>query len=229
MRSTESARREMAQKSWSLIEDLLPPDLCDEWCARLDQLVAGNRLALVDHSGGGSRLHLDGGGRYLHFLCDGRHVRQSFPELVALYHALRYWVADLTLSDIVLSPYPDTDVTIHVYPVGGGTVGPHFDTNGITALLYLTDNQEGRLRLWTATHDPWRGTTYEDPSAKEVIEYVPARKGNFVVMYGRRIWHDVEPMLSERKCTVLFNYYSAGDTRRPDGFDDFAYGGSRGE
>lgn len=187
-------------------------------------MISSGSVPLVDHEGLGSKSELDGGGRYLHHLVDGAAIRVHFPELVMLYHGIRFWIQDLTLLDVVLSPYPDSDINIKAYPPGGGTVGPHFDTNGITVLVYLTSNTEGPLRLWPAVHDPWRATSYEQVPASECIEILPSA-GSMLLMQGRKIWHDSKPLDSEFKAVAIFNYYWTGDVRRPGHFDDFVYRG----
>jgi len=53
----------------------------------------------------------------------------------------------ISCTDAVISPYVQSDINSKAYPPGGGTVGLHYDTNGITVLLFLTTNKEGPLRL----------------------------------------------------------------------------------
>lgn len=125
----------------------------------------------------------------------------------------------ITCTDTIVSPYPTSDINIKAYPAGGGTLGLHYDTNGITVLLFLTTNTEAPLRMQIPrTH----------PSKKEGwIEHknIYAKKGALLVMQGRKTLHDSEPTISEQKLSVVMNYYERHDTYRHEDFDNFVYYG----
>ena len=121
----------------------------------------------------------------------------------------------------MVSPYPASDVNIKAYPPGGGTLGLHYDTNGITCLLFLTTNQEAPLRF---------SVERSHPSKKEPwLEHgrIHARKGALLLMQGRKVLHDCEPTVSEQKLSVVYNYYERHDTYRHADFDNFVYYGSQ--
>lgn len=225
MPALDDHRAEYHTQLWTTLTDLVPAALCEDLTNRLKDLIKAEGLPLVDHEGLGTRLELDGGGRYLHYLADGAAVRSHFPELTTAYHVLLPLVRAITLRPAVLSPYSSSDVNIKAYPPGGGTVGPHYDTNAITVLLYLTANTEAPLRLWSEMHDPWSGTDLADPQCEYHQVKLQPSQGTLLVMQGRRIWHDSEPTINEFKAVAIFNYYWEGDVRRPDQFDPFVYQG----
>ncbi len=224
MFNLEQHRHEYHYDLHTIIPETLPSELCKRLTSRLQELIEGAQIPLVDHQGLGTTLELDGGGRYRHYLVDGPGIRKSFPELEGAYHSLARLVATISSQDVIVSPYGDSDMNIKAYPPNGGTIGAHFDTNGISVLLYLTTNSEGPLRLTIERPDPWKGTEMEQPGRVENRDIL-AVEGSMVLMQGRRLWHDSMPMTREFKAVAVFNYYWRGDTRRPGHFDDFVYRG----
>lgn len=109
-------------------------------------------------------------------------------------------------------------MNIKVYPPGGGTLGEHYDTNGVTVLLFLTTKREAPLRMQIPRAHPSKGTWTERRS-------IHATAGSLLIMKGREVLHDCEPTVNERKMTVVLNYYVRGDTWRHDSFDRFVYDG----
>lgn len=202
----------------TVVEDVMDHGLCDVLRRRIERLIAEDEVKLVDHQGRGTSAVSDRGGRYLHHIFEGDDVRRHLPELTALYHAVLPLIASITSQDVVLSPYPRSDVNIKVYPPGGGTLGEHYDSNGVTVLLFLTTNLEAPLRMQIPR---------SHPSCEAWIERrdIHATAGSLLVMKGRDVLHDCEPTVSERKITVVLNYYVRGDTWRHDAFDDFVYDG----
>lgn len=220
----ERHRHEYHHAMYTIIPEIIPGSLCARLASRLAGLIDDQRVHLVDHEGQGTPLELDAGGRYFHYLIDGDGCREDFPELEGAYHTLSQLVAAITSHDVVVSPHPESDINIKAYPSGGGTIGKHLDTNGITVLIYLTTNTEGALRLQIEQDDPWCGTEME-LADRVREERVLAVAGSMLLMQGRKIPHDCEPMEGEFKAVAIFNYYARGDTRRPGHFDEFVYHG----
>ena len=65
----------------------------------------------------------------------------------------------MTLQDVTTSThkYPRSCVNVKIYRGRGSQQGWHFDTNTITALLYLSTNQEARHLLRDHPRSPERG------------------------------------------------------------------------
>lgn len=221
MFDVERHRREYHHDLHTVIPEVLPADLCSRLVDRLKGLITDQRIPMVDRERKKRTVDLEFDGRYLHYLADGPRVRRSFPELESVYHLLRIFLVTLTSRDVIVSPHKVSDITINGYPPGGGTLGAHYDTNGITVLIYLTTNTEGPLRLEIEHDDPWRGTSMELSRSAVKKEILPVA-GSMVVMQGRRVRHDSAPMREEFKAVAIFNYYWTGDTRRPEGLDDVA-------
>ncbi|WP_285799872.1 ESPR-type extended signal peptide-containing protein, partial [Escherichia coli] len=55
--------------------------------------------------------------------------RLTLGVLLALSGSL---ISIITCTDTITSPYELSDVNIKAYPPNGGTLGLHYDTNGIT-------------------------------------------------------------------------------------------------
>jgi hypothetical protein len=202
----------------TLVDRIMSKEQASSLVTRIDALICNGEIKLVDHRGMGTGDVSDLGGRYLHHIFEGDDVRRHLPELVTLYRAILPLVATITSQDVVLSPHMRSDINIKVYPAGGGTLGEHRDTNGITVLLFLTTNKEAPLRLQLPRSHPSKGDWIDRRS-------IHAEAGTLLVMKGRECVHDCEPTVSERKVTVVLNYYVRGDTWRHEAFDDFVYDG----
>lgn len=203
----------------TIIEDLIPEKICDKLQKRINTIIANNGVTLVKHKGLGTDAVSDLGGEYYHHIFKGGDIRENFPEIEAIYHAILPIVSMVTCTDTVISPYPDSDMNIKAYPIGGGTLGLHYDTNGITVLLFLTTNKEAPLRAQIKREHPSK----KDPWIEHKNIY--AKKGSLLIMQGRKVLHDCEPTITEQKLSVVLNYYEAHDTYRHEDFDKFVYGG----
>ncbi|WP_299495074.1 hypothetical protein [uncultured Shewanella sp.] len=204
---------------YTVIEQLIPERICDNLAESINLEITKGSIPFVDHSGLGNNAVSDFGGQYFHHIFKGEDVRQYLPELNAIYHAILPIVSMITCTDTIVSPYQHSDINIKAYPAGGGTLGLHYDTNGITVLLSLTENKEAPLRVQIPRSHPSR--------EKNWIEHkkVYAKKGALLIMQGRKVLHDSEPTFSEQKLSVIFNYYESHDTYRHEDFDDFVYFG----
>ncbi|HEY4293842.1 hypothetical protein [Luteibacter sp.] len=202
----------------TVVDEVMGSALCKTLRQRIESLIDKDQVRLVDHQGLGTEAVSDAGGRYLHHIFEGEDVRRHLPELTAVYHAILPMVSAITSQDVVLSPYPRSNINIKVYPPGGGTLGEHYDTNGITVLLFLTTNREAPLRMQIPRSHPAKGQWIEHRS-------IHAMAGSLLVMKGREVLHDCEPTITERKISVVLNYYMRGDTWRHESFDTFVYDG----
>lgn len=208
---------------YTTIPNLLDDRLCDSLNKKILDAINSNEITLVDHQGKGSEKELDGGGKYLHHIFLSEDIDKFLPELKGAYHALLPLVSMVTSTNTILSPHEESDINIKSYPPKGGTIGAHFDTNGITALLYLTDNpNEGHLKLRVKRSHP-SGKNWVDNYS------IASEKGMLLLMQGRKIWHWSDPTINQLKNVVVFNYYEKGDTWRPKNFDQFVYEGQETE
>lgn len=126
---------------------LVPSEICDGLTNRVNEIISQGLIDHVSHSGLGTDAVSDAGGVYNHHIFKGPDIRKDLPELKSIYHAIVPLVSLVTCTDTIVSPYPLSDINIKAYPPGGGTLGLHYDTNGITVLLFLTDNKEAPLRM----------------------------------------------------------------------------------
>ena len=202
----------------TVIDNILPSSFCEELKIRVNNIINSNLIPLVNHHGLGNDLVKDKSGKYYHHIFKGSDIKKHLPELSSFYHSILPLISMVTLKDAIVSPYEQSNINIKAYPAGGGTLGEHFDTNGITVLLFLTTNKEAPLRMQIPRSHPSKG---------KWIEYknIYARQGSLLIMKGREILHDCEPTVNEQKLTVVLNYYERNDTWRPAQFDDFVYSG----
>ncbi|WP_438870348.1 hypothetical protein [Pseudomonas sp. L1(2025)] len=205
----------------TVIGGIIPDDLCDTLAARVNNIIAVQGVDWVKHQGLGTDAVSDLGGVYNHHIFKGDDIRRYVPELTAIYHSLVPLISLITHTDTVVSPYPLSDINIKAYPAGGGTLGLHYDTNGITVLLFLTTNQEAPLCMQVERHHP--------SQEKPWIEHrrIFATKGSLLIMQGRKTLHHSEPTVTEQKLSVVYNYYERDDTYRHEDFDNFVYFGKQ--
>ena len=184
----------------TVIDCLIPDVLCDTLAARIIAIIDINGVTRVSHRHLGTDAVSDLGGEYNHYIFKGHDIREHFPELSIVYHALVPLISLITHTDTVISPYPASDINIKAYPPGGGTLGLHYDTNGITVLLFLTTNKEAPLRIQIARSHPRQKEPWIEH--KKIF----AKKGALLIMQGRKTLHDSEPTLTEQKLTTVYNY-----------------------
>lgn len=205
----------------TVIENLIPADICDNLTDRVNNIIAQGLVDRVKHAGLGTDAVSDMGGVYNHHIFKGPDIRVHLPELNAIYHAIVPMISMITCADAIVSPYPLSDINIKAYPPGGGTLGLHYDTNGITVLLFLTENKEAPLRMQIERKHPEK----KEPWIEHKKIY--ARKGALLVMQGRKTLHDSEPTVTEQKLSVVYNFYERHDTYRHEDFDNFVYYGNQ--
>ncbi len=205
----------------TVIENLIPESLCDTLTERVNQVIQDGKVDYVQHTGLGNESVSDIGGEYNHHIFKGEDIRSFLPELVAIYHAILPLISLITCTDAVISPYPTSDINIKAYPAGGGTLDLHYDTNGITVLLFLTTNKEAPLRMQIPRSHPSKKDDWVEHKK------IYAKKGSLLVMQGRKTLHDCEPTKTEQKISVVLSYYEEHDTYRHEDFDDFVYYGKK--
>lgn len=175
-----------------MIENLIPSHICDRITAQIDEAIEKSLVNLVDHSGLGNQAVSDLGGRYYHHIFKGDDIRKYTPDLESIYHSILPLISMITVTDAIISPYPLSDINIKAYPAGGGTLGLHYDTNGITVLLSLITNNEAPLRAQLNRSHPSK----KDAWVENVN--IPAVKGNLLIMQGRKVLHDSAPTVFEK-------------------------------
>lgn len=191
--------------------EIIPEDIALSW---------GEAIVFAIHSAGkGRRIDVedskgevaDGiGGRLKYDLIDGNECEEAVPSMIDVYRILPPLLSMVTHQDVVVSPYPRSKVCGKRYPAGGGQQGWHFDTNGITVVVYLSTNEDGPTII-----RPLDGT---------LEQHVFPKAGSMLLMRGREVWHCGGRVNAEDKVISPWNYYIAGDTWRPPGLDDQIYG-----
>src|SRR4051794_39796586 len=173
---------------YTVLPEFLPDRLCVQLRDTAEALIDSGSTLFIDEDRAPSRLELEMGGKYRHYLIGGTSIQQHLPVLAGVYHALLPFLKILTSEDVVVSPYPDSDINIKVYPPNGGTAALHKDTNWLTGLIYLTTNSEGALRVRWQNEDPWQGTEMGEQQPDR-IDVLPT-SGALILMQGRRLMHE---------------------------------------
>lgn len=136
------------------------------------------------------------------------------PQVQGWYEALRPLIGLVANQDVILSPYPGSEVITLLYEGDGGQQEYHLDTQPITVLLYLNDNAtSGATRAFAL------GGEGESTGMMDIFP----KRGNILVMQGRRVKHCGLPVLSGTKMVMPMNYYVRGDTWRPENLQDPNY------
>jgi hypothetical protein len=168
----------------------------------ISQQLVHRALRLVDSRG----LKRDGypsrGGRSLHEILDGFVVQECFPELLDLYSKARGLAEQIVEKPVLLSPHVRSGVNIRVYRYADSEDGWHYDTNPLSALLYLTEGGEP--------------TQFRMPD--ETLLNIYPSPGLLTLFNGRNLLHHV-PRGGQLRITCPFNLYYPDDITRPDYID----------
>jgi 2OG-Fe(II) oxygenase superfamily len=210
----ERHRREYSLEGATVVTGIFPPRLIEHW--RRWALAHARRVGLVvDGVACDDWTYQRPGDRHNYVMVPGRAVEEHLPEMLHWYQALIPTVSAVTFQDVVPSPYEDSRVNVLVYDRPGSAIGWHRDTNLITFFLYLSDNVGGGTLCRLL---PRR------PGGRRRAHTFPPRAGAVLLMQGRWVPHRGLPVGEEVKVVAPWNYYSAEDQWRPDGFDDRIYG-----
>jgi hypothetical protein len=186
-------------QGWTLISAAVPRAIADDWGRK-----ALDGRGLWQHT---QRAATIGDCATNHSVIRADDVIDHFPTLYGFYLALPLIVEPIVSRPVVLSPHPRSAVTINVYETGASHRW-HFDTNAVTALLYLTDDRNPT-------------TLIDLQGEKQNLDFY--HPGDLLVMQGRRVNHCVPPV-SGRRVTVPLNLYHPDDTHRPANQDSIVYG-----
>lgn len=162
---------------------------------------------------------LDGGGIHKYSIISGSRIILDFPELICIYESVRYLLSYITGYDLRTSPYGESAINVMVYDREGDECAYHFDSNPVTAILYLTRNTKGgSTNLKMSTHDIGEAVTRRPWS-------IEPKPGTMLVFPGRECWHSSAPVVKdEPKVAVTLNYYRQNDVMRPLRMDEHSYG-----
>lgn len=156
----------------------------------------------------------DGIGEYKFTSIDGRFCF-NFTGLTEYYHSLSNFLSLFTGLDLVESWDKQSAVTFMNYTAPGGQIIPHYDTNGFTLLLYLTDNPtEGATSLQPISSLKPTVLGHPDEVISPPILIYP-KIGKVVFFQGRKCWHQSLPVTEHNKVSVVMNYYERDDNWRP--------------
>jgi len=181
-----------------VIDNALSVELCTGLASRCERLAQDVGLL---RKGAASR-----GGTSEYTVIDGFTVDAAFPELLAWYYSAKI-IGELIWPDkMVLSPYKQSSINTKVYHSDNCSHGWHTDTNPVTALLYLTDNEGGTHFCLSETK----------------TEVVPAIAGRMLLFFGRNMVHGV-PSARAGRVVVTANLYLEHDCHRPKWIDQLEY------
>jgi hypothetical protein len=155
---------------------------------------------------------------YRHYLTlNGHQIRELIPDMHIWYQSLIPLWSAITFWDVITSPHVLSDCNVKIYQGEKAGHGWHYDTNGLTVLLYLSDNSTGGTRL-----QPLDNAHPQQEADTRTVVVLP-RKGHFLVMRGRKVYHCGESCENEVKIACPWNYYIAGDVWRPNSLDLVSY------
>lgn len=211
---------EFWQRGYTIIDNLFPNRLLEEWKSQVKFLSKWSLAPGVNHiykEFKEANLDIgDGVGSYNFTSLDGRIVfeKDLFPGLEEYYNSTANFLSLLLNMDIVTSFDKQSSISMMHYQPPGGTLLPHFDTQTISFLLYLTDNEnEGATKLYPLTS--LRPTILGQPDKiiNEPILVYP-KINRCLIFQGRRVWHESLPVLNSEKISSVWNYYAKDDLER---------------
>lgn len=197
-------------RGFTVARGAMPPDSARSLFDRALGRAGAAPLRSVDVVDPAGEARAGVGGRLRYDVGDADWCDANVPGIGLFYARAAELATRAAGEGVVTSPHGRSRYVFKLYPAGCGAQGWHYDTNGVTALLYLTDNEEGCTRVVGLDG--------------EVYTVFP-RAGDMLLMQGRRCWHRPDPVITEVKAVVPFNLYIAGDdTPRPANLDDLLYG-----
>jgi hypothetical protein len=209
---TAQYRAEFLHQRFTVIDDVFGPQACMDLVQRAVDFIATKQCPLMEKSADPNAEKFTLGEHKFH-LFPINLVRKLFPEMEWVYHAWLPWLADLTAQDVIASPYQDEGVNyINAKYYGpGGSFDWHYDSQGLTCLIYTTDTvDDGPLILRPDT--VLRGELVEPRE----VEIQP-RAGRVVLMQGRNVRHIAKAMTTNQpRMMFSFNYFVHDLDRRSE-------------
>lgn len=216
---------EFWSRGYTIFDNLFPEELLLEWKKNVEWLSKNSEAAgvnRIDKEYTETNIEArDDKGLYRFTSIDGR-ANSEFKGLKNYYHCLSHFLSILSGLDIVESSDFQSAITFMHYKSGGSTLTHHFDTNFLTLLLYLTDNEDGGTQIQPL--NTLRPTLLgcADEVIGEPIIILP-KFGRVVAFLGRKVWHGSLPSIKSDKISVVFNYYENGDGWRPKEISERLY------
>jgi len=211
---------------YCILDNLIPKDLVEYWAAialDLSTKLTRQGVKKIEKQFDAADLETrDAAGIYSLVSIPGYVAFCDFENLKIYYQNLANFLSLFTGLDIVLSEDIESAVTVMVYPPPAGQMTAHYDTNPITVLLYLTDNQDGGTELYPLTaRRPTTLTTIDEFIADPIV--ILPKVGRIVLFQGQKIWHKALPVTKTTKISSAWNYYIKGENWRPKGVSERLY------
>jgi hypothetical protein len=217
--NTSELQTQFWNEGYVIINNLIPPGFITDWRIQImanTTFIDNPELGInyVKRKFDEANLETrDSAGEYNLVSVDGRFAFNLYG-LKEYYDSTANFLSLFTGLDIVESFDRQSAVTFMRYDPPAGQMVHHYDTNSLTVLLYLTDNEDGATELWPiTTHRPTTLTT-PDEIVGESVKILPVT-GKMVIFQGRRCWHNSSPVLKGTKISSAWNYYINGDNWRP--------------
>lgn len=148
-------------------------------------------------------------GKSSHEAIDSYDLRKIWPESKQIYKAVYSEMILAFYPSAQVSPYERAAFYIKKYVPPDGEQGWHYDTNCLSGILYLTNNDNGETEIITECNNR--------------VKVFP-RAGKLLVIKGGTIWHRAAPVKSHDKITMIMNFYLPGYEKRPDWIDSKIFG-----
>jgi hypothetical protein len=152
-----------------------------------------------------------GEGFNLHVVLDRFDLDAALPEAADLYNSVFDLILEVVDPGAIRSPFARSAYYAKGYDPPNGQQGWHFDTNDISGILYLTDNENDGATVITSLFD---GS----------INRIAPVAGSLLLLQGTKCWHMAEPVTDNPKCTCLLNYYLGTPPDRHPALDGIIFG-----
>lgn len=198
MMAPEVHSRLFKEAGWTLIHDAFSKTLAEKVAAKALEVFPE---AAIYREGKAS-----GGGCSKYWVLDGGTVLSLFPGVFDWYSDQLPLLSRIVEREVICSPYLRSAINVKIYQDEGNGQGWHYDTNPLSAVLFLTDSG-GALVIRDL-----KGDAYE----------IEPRRGLLLLMQGREILHSVLES-SQPRVSCILNYYYPDDCDRPEWIDRAIY------
>ncbi len=198
-------RHQFIEEGYTLIDNQVPNPV--KWRGQILNSIDLKEVYVPENK----RKVAAGKGSLKYAALDRFQLDKVIKEIHTYYHSLVELLTLVTNQNIITSPYDRSAYYAKVYKSKGDEQGWHYDTNGLTVILYLTDNTlSGRTEI-------------ERLNDKKRV-FVNPKAGSMLVMKGRECWHRAEPIESGLKVICPLNYYVDVAEERDPRIDDIIFG-----
>ncbi|HYM61369.1 MAG TPA: 2OG-Fe(II) oxygenase [Thermoanaerobaculia bacterium] len=216
-----------AIRGCSVIDGILPGDLCIDLAGCIEHYAAFQELPMVRRSFRSRPLQ--------YMVIDGARIARDLPEIVAIGETLAARLSAASRCHVELLPSAQVACNVNLTPPGGAYRW-HYDRNPFTAIVYLNEVKGGETEVYPRYRLPSGGSPHLQRAADAVLLAPPVRMllgkkriiapapGRAVVFRGDRCLHSVRAVVEGLRIALVFSFSLNGDCgNRGEALDEYLY------